>query len=193
MSVCDEMIFHDNQKTMTPFAAPSQTNIVFELQNKMGFALTPSVCGGRKWDEAGPAGSRKNVSRTAAAGQTEEQRSNRKGASKKKQKSVAGKTSKVAFGGRRARHAAPRVANCKQGQKKLHQKLHQKLYQTLYQTWDSTFLCNFWCIFLKNLCIAIAPLKFTFTTFFYSLVPELSLECNFSSSVQKSCDPIATS
>ena len=58
MSVCDEVIFQDFQKTMTPFAAPSQTNIATEFKNKMVFALTPSVCGGGRWDEDGPAGSR---------------------------------------------------------------------------------------------------------------------------------------
>ena len=102
MSACDEVIFQNFETTMTLLAAPSQTKIDFRLKHQNGFALNPSVSGGRgRWDEEGPTGSRKIVIRTAAAGLTEK----RLGAAEKAwpQKTVrrGGRTgSKGAFGGR---------------------------------------------------------------------------------------------
>ena len=169
MSACDEVIFQDVQTTMTPLVAPSQTKIAFGFEHKMGFALTPSVCGGRRWGEAGPAGSRKNVSRTAAAGQTEERRCNRKGAGRKQIIRRGGKNPKL--------HSVDGVHDTQPSElpkanwtkKSCTNSCTKSCTESGIHHFCTTFGTTVGTIFAKW-CIAIAPLKFTFTTF-------LQLEC----------------
>ena len=102
---------------------------------------------GEDRDEVGPAGSRKNDSRTAAAGQTEERRGTDRGAAgqqkrsdQKKKKVTGNKIPKL--------RSAEGVLDTQPPELREANRAQKKVYKKLFKKWNSHFVYNL----LYNFC-----------------------------------------